>query len=190
MKKINRKLYIFARRVKPMTSGNKTIAGTILFVAGVLYLFGTDIGTHFSNTNLFNSSVIVLGLLVIVSAFFIQMAYKSVIFTILLVVTGITAVVYILFPVNSNTYLAFAYTGYIFAGLAAIASYKFEKSPLSYISILLGILIIITFALWAAKVDLSSGIQMPPSAIDDLIMPWLIGFGAHIIQDSDKKLAT
>ena len=166
-----------------MIFANKTVAGTMLFVGGVIYVFGVGIAEHYSNTTVLNTSVILSGLLIIAGAIFIQRALKSMPFTILLILAGISAF-YILLPGGSNEYNALAYIGYIFAGLAAIMSYKFVKSPMSYISVLLGILALIMFGLWVSGVDLGSGVKISSSAIDNLILPWLIGFGAYMIGDS------
>ena len=168
-----------------MTSVNKTVAGTLLFVGGVIYVVGVGFGEHFNNNTIFNASIVLMGLFVIAGAILIQRALKSVPFTIMLILGGIGTIGVGLLTVNSNEYLALAYVGYIFFGLAAIMSYKFEKSPLSYLSVLLGVLTLIAFALWVFGVDLGSGIKVSPVLVDDLILPWLIGFGAHIIGKSD-----
>lgn len=168
-----------------MNFGNKTIAGTLLFVGGVISVFGVGIGEHYSNNTVLNASIVLTGLLIIAGAIFIQKALKSMPFTIMLILGGIGAF-YILLPLNSNEYYALAYIGYIFLGLAAIMSYKFEKSPLSYISVLLGILALIMFALWVSGINLGSGVKISPSAVDNLILPWLLGFGAHIMGNADS----
>ena len=161
-----------------MTFLYKTAAGTILFVSGVIYVFGVGFGAHYSNNAVLDASVVLAGLLIIAGAIFIQRALKSMPFTILLILAGISAF-YILLPGGSNEYHALAYIGYIFSGLAAIVSYKFVKSPLSYIFALLGILALIMLGLWVSGVDLGSGVKITSSAIDNLILPWLIGFGAY-----------
>jgi hypothetical protein len=38
--------------------------------------------------------------------------------------------------------------------------------------------------LWAANVDLGSGIKVTPIIMDMLLLLWLTGFGAHIIGQS------
>jgi hypothetical protein len=165
-----------------MVFGNKTVAGTLFFVAGVLYVFGVGIGEHYSNNTVLNTSIILGGLLVIAGAIFIQRALKSIPFTIALILGGISAF-YILLPTGSNEYNALVYIGYIFSGIAAIISYRFVKSPLSYLFILLGILALVMFGLWVSGVDLGSGVKISSSAIDNLILPWLIGFGAYMTGD-------
>jgi uncharacterized membrane protein len=170
-----------------MTLSNKSVAGTILFIAGVIYIFGVGFGEHYSNTLVLNSSVVLLGLLIIIGAVFFQRGQKATVFSILLILAGIGTIGVGLLSVGSNEYYALAYLGYIFFGLAAIMSYKYEKSPLSTLSVLLGIAALILFALWVSGVNLGSGTTISASSVDNLILPWLIGFGAHIIADADKK---
>ena len=165
-----------------MALNYKSAAGTILFIAGVQYVSLVSFADHYSNDTLLNSSVILAGLLLIVAAFFILKAYKSAPFTVLLILAGVGTLGVGLLPLNSNEYLALADLGYIFAGLAAILSYKFSKSPLSYLFMLMGILTLIIFGLWVAG-------QVPPSTADNLVLSWMIAFGANIIGDSDKKPA-
>ena len=99
-----------------MTFTSKTVAGTLLFVSGVIYVFGVGVAEHYSNTAGLNTSVILSGLLIIAGAVLIQRALKSIPFTILLILAGIGAF-YILLPVGSNEYWALADIGYIFSGL-------------------------------------------------------------------------
>lgn len=132
-----------------MTLANKTVAGTILFVSGVIYVFGVGLAEHYSNTAGLNTAVILSGLLVIAGAVFIQRAFKSIPFTILLILAGLGAF-YILLTSGSNEYWVLADIGYIAAGLAAIVAYKFVKSPMSYLSVLLGIVALIMFGLWVS----------------------------------------
>jgi hypothetical membrane protein len=127
-------------------------------------------------------------LLMIVGAVFFQLARKSTVFTILLALAGIGTIGVGVFSVGSNVYYAFAYLGYLFFAFAAIVSYKYERSPLSIISLLLGILSLIMFGLWVSGVSIG-GMVISPSSVDNLILPWLIGFGAHIIGESDRKPA-
>ena len=173
-----------------MAYGNKTIAGSFLFVGGVLYIFGANIGGKYGNDMIVNLSVVLLGLLMIASTYFIQRAFKSTLFSILIAIAGVGTVGVGLFPWGSEIYYVLAGIGYVFFGLSAIMSYKFEKSPLSYLSILLGVLAFIALVLWAFGIDLGSGVKVTPLAVDNLILPWLIGFGAHIIGDSSDKSVT
>jgi uncharacterized membrane protein len=168
-----------------MNFGNKTIAGSLLFVGGVVYIFGFGAGAHYGNVQVENASIVVLGLLMVASAYFVQKGFKSIIFSILIALAGIGTIGIGVATWSVDVYNLFAAVGYIFFGLSAIMSYKFAKSPFSYISIALGALALIMLGLWASGVDLGGGIIISPISVDNLVMPWLLGFGAHIIGASD-----
>ena len=169
-----------------MTFKNIKIAGSLLFIGGVQYIFGVGAGVHYGNNTVVSSSVVLLGLLLIASAYFILKALKSMPLSILLIIAGIGALGVGFLPWGSTIYYVFAGIGYVSFGISAFLSYKFEKSPLSYMSIVLGALAFIALALWASGIDLGSGTKVTALSVDNLILPWLIGFGATIIADSDE----
>ena len=168
---------------------NKTISGSILFIGSIIYLLGTVLGEKFSivtfyNITLYNASTALLGVLMLIGVYFIYSAFKSPIFSGLIAVAGIGTVGVGLLTYASTEYYIFAGLGYIFFGLSAIMSYRFEKAPLSFLSIILGVAALIAFGLWVGKVDLGSGMTVTPIVIDTLILLWLAGFSAHIIGDN------
>ena len=167
-----------------MGLGNKTISGSLLFVAAVVYLLGTVIGEKFGNMTVYNAAILLLGLLMLVSVYFIQLAFKAPLFSGLIALAGIGTIGISVLTYASTEYYVFAGIGYIFFGLSAIMSYKYEKTPLSYLSILLGVGSLIALLLWAANVDLGSGMKVTPIIIDMLVLLWLTGFGAHIIGEN------
>jgi hypothetical protein len=168
-----------------MDYGNKTISGSLLFIGSVVYLLGTVVGEKFGNTIVFNAAVVLLGLLMLVSVYFIQRAFKSTLFSAILALAGIGTIGVGLLTFGSTEYYVFADIGYIFFALSAIMSYKYEKAPLSYLSVILGVGSLLAFLLWVASVDLGSGMKVTPIIIDTLILLWLTGFGAHIINKTD-----
>jgi hypothetical protein len=168
-----------------MFSQNEKVAGLLLLVGGILYLWLDSIGVHYSNFDLVNVGLVLLGVLMIAGAYFIQVAFKSMLFTILIVLAAIGTLVIGVVPYGgpSSLYYPFAYLGYVFFALSAIMSYKFEKSPLKYVSIILGVLSLLGLVLWVSGVEISSGITVSPTVIDYLILPWLITFGAYIAHE-------
>jgi hypothetical membrane protein len=168
-----------------MGYGNKTLAGSILFVGGILYVLGTIIGEKFGKESLvYNVPVLLLGLFMIASTYYIQRAFKSTLFSGSLALAGIGTVGvgllgYLMF--DATFYYVFAGIGYVFFGLSAIISYKFERSPLSYFSVLLGVVAFTALLLWPLGIELVAGVKATPIIVDFAIVLWLIGFGAHII---------
>jgi hypothetical protein len=170
-----------------MGYGNKTVSGSLLFVAAVVYLIGTVVGEKFGNMELYSAAIVALGVLMLVGVYFIHMAFKSMLFSALLGLAGIGTLgvgVLTYFSYATTEYYVFAAVGYVAFALASIASYKFEKNPLSYLSIFLGAAQLIALALWAGNIDLGGGMKVTPLIIDLLLLLWLTGFGAHIIGES------
>ena len=168
-----------------MPYGNKTLAGSILFVGAIIYILGTIAGEKFANLTLYNASVVLLGLLMLIAAYFVQSAFKSIVFSALLALAGIGTIGIGLLSYASTEYYVFAGMGYVFFALSAIMSYKYEKAPLSYLSIVLGVAALVALGLWVGNVDLGSGMMVTPIIIDMIVLLWLSGFGAHIIGEKD-----
>ena len=168
-----------------MSYGNKTLSGSILFVGAVVYILGTVAGEKFGNATLYNASVVILGLLMLLSVYFIQKAFKSIILSAFIALAGIGTIGVGLLTYASTEYYVFAGIGYIFFALAAIMSYKFEKAPLTYLSVILGVIALVSLGLWAGNIELGPGIKVTPIIIDMAMMLWLSGFGAHIIGEKD-----
>ena len=161
----------------------KTIAGSILFFAGIIYILGTIIGDKYSLL-IYNSSVLSFGLFMIFGIYFVQKAISNPIFSILLAIGGIGTAALGLLPPDSMIYFVFAVIEYVAFGLGAILSYKFVGSPLGYFLIILGIVSFISLGLWISGIELSPGISVTPIIADFSARLWLIGFGAHQIGNS------
>jgi len=161
----------------------KTIAGSILFFGGIIYILGTTIGDKYSLL-IYNSSVLSFGLFMIFGIFFVQRAIGNPAFSILLALGGIGTAALGLLPQDSIIYFVFAIIEYVAFGLCAILSYKFVESPLGYFSIILGIVSFISVGLWISGIELSPGISVTPIIADLSDRLWLIGFGAHQIGNS------
>ena len=168
-----------------MSNGNKTLSGIILFVGSIIYILGTILGDKYGNITLYNASIVLLGILMLISAYFIQKAFKSVIFSLSLVLAAIGTIGVGLLTFASTEYYALAGLGYVFFAISAVLSYKYVKAPLNYISVILGVVALLALGLWAGNIDLGSGIMVTPITIDMLELLWLAGFGAHIIGEKD-----
>ena len=164
-----------------MTYGNKNLAGSLLFLGGVVYILGTVSGERlFESIGVYNLSVVLLGVFLLAGAFFLQRAFKSVVLSLLVAIAGICAFGVGLLVGNQSLYYPFAAVGYITLGLSAIASFKFGKSPFSYFSAALGALSLIFFAVWAY-----SGATTTSLLTDFSQILWMNGFGAHIMSEKE-----
>jgi hypothetical membrane protein len=95
-----------------------------------------------------NSSVIILGVLVIVGAHFTKRAFSGRLLSAFIVLTGVGAIGVGVFQETTGvTHHIVSLIAFVFAGLSAGASYRLEKPPLSYISALRGVMTLVGVSL-------------------------------------------
>lgn len=137
--------------------------------------------------NIFNSSIILLGLLGVLSAFSFWRGFHQRILSGFIALTSIGAMGVGLFPETAGSiHHIVSLITFIFSGLAAIASFRVQKSPLSYISPLLGAMTLLSLALYISNVFLGLG----PGGMERMIvypaLIWSISFGAHLIASASN----
>lgn len=136
-------------------------------------------------STIFNSSVTLLGLLAIVASYFVQRGFRSRVFTFLVVMTGLGATGVGIFPETAGViHQIVSLITFVFAGLSAIASYRVQKAPSSYFSILLGVMTLVALALYVSNVFLGLG----PGGMERMIvypaLIWAVGFSASLMASS------
>lgn len=184
------------------------VAGTLLFLGAVQFLivlvvaealypnysvslnYISDLGVG-STALIFNSSVFLLGLLVVAGAYFIREAFKSNLLFITLTLTGIGAMMVGLFPETAGVMHTIAsLITFLFGGLAAIVSYRVEKPPFSYLSVVLGALGLVGLGLFASGNYLSLGVGGMERMIAHPVLLWAVGFGGHLVSHSKDAKST
>jgi len=191
-----------------MRYDNRKIAGLLLVIGGVLCTLGmivaealypgystsenyiSDLGVG-PSALVFNSSIFLLGVLAVCSAYFIQKTFNFKLFSILTAITGIGAIGVGLFTEDAGAiHAVFSLITFLFAGISAIVSYKLEKPPLSYLSVVLGTMSLVALVLFASGsyLDLGKGGMERMIAYPALL--WTISFGGHLIGDSKDTSTT
>ena len=140
----------------------------------------------------FNSSVFLFGLLVVVAA---SLIWRGVgtgvgakIIAVLFFIAGIGVMGVGVFTEDAGAiHGAVSMIAFTFGGLSAIASYKLEKTPLNYISIIMGLIAITAMVLFMTQNFLGLGKGGMERIIAYPIVLWAIGFGGHLIGTEDKK---
>jgi hypothetical membrane protein len=174
------------------------VAGLLLFVGGVQSFlaiviaesfypgystaqnFVSDLGVG-PSALIFRSATFLFGILALASIYLMHQVFKSWIFSISLTLASIGMLGTVIFTedfplIHSILSLIFI----LFAGASAIVSYKFEKPPLSYVSVVLGVVTISTLVLLVSGNWLGLGMGgMEHMSLYAALM-WLIGFGAYL----------
>ena len=137
-------------------------------------------------STIFNSSVILLGLFVLVGAYFLQRAFHWKPATAMIALAGIGAIGVGFFPETTGVWHGlFSLIVFLFAGLSAIVTSRFQKVPLFYFSIILGFLTLGALVLYVGGNYLGLG----PGGMERMIVyPVLvatIAFGGHMMAMDD-----
>lgn len=157
----------------------------------------SDLGKLFpASAGIFNASLALLGVLVLVSAYFLQRAFRWRPVTALAALAGIGALGVGLFPEGSpyGLHSLFSLITFLFIGLLAIVAARFQKSPLSYFSVILGLTTLIAMLLYIPD-DGSFGntIGVGVGGLERLIvyptLLWSIAFAGHLMGMEDKTPA-
>jgi hypothetical membrane protein len=199
-----------------MNYNNKRIAGLLFFVGVVQFVLavviseaiysGYSVGQQYmsdlgdwslagNSAAIWDASAILLGVFIIAGAYFIQRGFKNRLFTSLLVISGVGTVAIgvvaenISFPMHS----VFALIAMVFGLASVILSYKFEKSPLSYVSVILGAVTLLATALslsghTSSGFYLGLGLGGMERFIAYSLLLWMLGFGAYLIGESSDSV--
>jgi hypothetical membrane protein len=178
---------------------DRKIAGLFFFIGGVQNVLGiiiaealypgystsenyiSDLGIGPSSL-IFNSSVFLLGVLVVGGAYFIQRAYKLKLFSILIGMSGVGAMGVGLFTEDAGVlHGIFSLITFLFAGLSAISSYKLQKPPLYYFSLVLGAFSLLALLLFISGIFLGLGKGGMERMIVYPVLLWDVWFSGQLI---------
>lgn len=193
-----------------MTISNASKAGVAMFVGGVQFSIGlilaeiyypgynvsanyvSDLGANCPTLQtcminqptsmIFNSSVILLGLLILVGAYFFQRAFHYKPSTAVIALAGIGALGVGLFPETTGVWHSiFSLIVFLFAGLTAVVTARFQKKPMFYFSIILGLVTLVALVLYMGATYMGLG----PGGMERMVMypvlVWSVGFGGHMM---------
>jgi hypothetical membrane protein len=139
---------------------------------------------------IFDSTVAVLGLLVIVGAYYLQRAFAFKPATVTATLAGIGAVGVGLFPETTGVWHGiFSLIVFLFAGLSAIIGARFQRPPMFYFSIILGLGTLAALVLYVGSNYLGLGQGGMERMIVYPVLLWVIGFGGHLMAMDDPQKA-
>lgn len=198
-----------------MARSNARLAGVLFFVAGAQFMLGllvaealypgfnladnyiSDLGIGPSSM-IFNSSAILLGLLLLVGTYFLRRISNFKTLDILLLLMALGAIGIGVFTKSFRTaHGAVASAAFFFSGLSAISSFKVLKKPLSLMSIVLGAMTLGALVLFSIGMITSGSLTsdiaydsdfymgLGPGGMEHMIIYpaglWLAGFSWHLI---------
>ena len=146
----------------------------------------SDLGVG-STAVIFNCSIVVFGVLVAVSGYYLFFIFKDKIFSALLVLSGIGALVVGLFPETAGIpHFAGALMAFFPGALALLASYRIVNKPFAWLSVILGLISLAALSHIVIRVDYGLGVGGIERMIAYPILIWAIGFGAYLMASGEK----
>jgi len=195
---------------------NLNLAGIFFFLAGCIILMGIITAESFYPENytyttansmisdlgateppnsiitqpsamIFNFSMILTGILVLIGTYFLFRYYNDRIAGILIGLLGLGALGVGVFPGNINPqHPVFAMTTFISGGLSAIYSYRLIKSPLKYITLLFGIICLVFLFTASIFMPILGGGGVERWVAYPIVL-WLLGFGGYLLGLGSKE---
>jgi len=199
-----------------MSYDNMRVAGALVFIGGTQFLLGmlvseavypgynvsrnyiSDLGVG-PAAQIFNSSVFLLGLMIIASVYFVHRSFSNRILTSLLVLTGVGAMGVGMFPEDSPLmHEIVSDIAFIFGALVPIAACRLVRKPFAYFSAVMGLLSLSALVLLSAEYSLGLGQQfylgLGPGGMERMIaypmLLWDVTFGGYLMAPPQKSART
>jgi len=199
-----------------MNSGGSKIAGTLLIIGGVQFIIAltiaeaiyldysvannyiSDLGVWSkSSAIVFNPSIILLGITILVASVYIERHYNLVKMIYLYVLSGVGTLGVGLFP--KDTFLingvpvphtVSALLAFVIGGATAAATYKITKSPFRYLSAILGIATLVAFVVFLTTIE-SSALGLGVGGLERMMayptLLWIVSFGGYLTGNQPEK---
>jgi hypothetical membrane protein len=140
------------------------------------------------SSTIFDSSVFVLGALLVASSYFFRKGSGTLFAPIFLGIAGMGAMGVGLFPETTGTlHEIVSLMAFAGGGLTAVSSFRLIRAPLSFFALVLGSLTLIALVMYADGVYLGLGPGGMERIIAFPVLIWGTGFGAYLSAGTEKS---
>lgn len=147
----------------------------------------SDLGVR-AGAPIFNGSIILLGVMILLTSGYLYRAFTDRILTILILLAGIGAIgVGVFTEAFGFIHTVVSFITFVFAALSAIVAFRVLRPPLSYVSILLGAASLVALGLFASENYMQLGVGGMERMIVYPVLAWGIGFGGYLLGPSSAK---
>lgn len=130
----------------------------------------------------FNASISLLGLMTVIASYFVLRGMGAKLAAVLIFIAGVGAIGVGVFTENAGVlHTIMSAIAFLFGGLSAIGTYRLQKSPLNYVSVVMGVIALIALVLFATRNFLGLDKGGMERMIAYPIVLWAIAFGGHLI---------
>ena len=177
------------------------LAGTTQFAIGMIIAEAVDpsysVSTNYisdlgvrAGAAVFNTSIILLGITILATSWFLLRAFKDPILMVLVLLAGVGAVgVGVFTEAFGFLHTIVSFITFLFAGLSAILAFRILPPPFSYVSVLLGVGSLAALGLYASKNFLGLGNGGMERMVAYPVLTWGIGFGGYLLGMSHSQRA-
>ena len=160
-----------------------TIAEIVYPDYSVSGMYISDLGVGTAAAPIFNGSIIILGLLLVLCSWFLFRGYRDRILMVALAVAGVGAAGVGIFTEGSpfGLHSAFSLITFVFAALATILAFRIVRPPLGYLSIVFGVASFAALGLYVSGNYLGLGTGGMERMIVWPVLVWGIGFGDYLL---------
>ena len=141
----------------------------------------SDLGVR-ARAAVFNSSIVLLGVTILATSWFLFRAFKDRILMLVVLLAGVGAIGVGVFNENFGAiHSVVSFITFLFAGLSAILAFRVLRPPISYLSVLLGVGSLAALGLYISKIYLGLGNGGMERMIVYPVLTWGIGFGGYLL---------
>ena len=142
------------------------------------------------SSTLWTSSIIILGILLLVGAYYLQRAFRWKPGASILMLTGVGSIGVGVFPASTGAWhLIFELIAFLFAGLSGIVLARFQRKPMSYLSVILGLATLVVLVLRLTGYDLGLGSGGAERMVLYPALLWGVGFGGYLMATEEPPRA-
>ena len=136
---------------------------------------------------IFNLSIILGGVLVLVTGLYLRRSVRASAFVACVMIAGAAMVGVGVFPESFGVIHGIvSLITFLFISFAAILAYKVEKAPLSYLSVILGIVSLVATGLFTGGIYLGLGEGGMERMIVYPVLLWSIAFSGQLIAEGQS----
>lgn len=191
-----------------------TLGGTILYVGALQWFLGILLAESWNTTYnsridyvselgigdtaaIYNASIFLLGFCMVLAGYFMLRSLKCRVQSLLLAISGIGAMgLGVFYGTIQPWHSIFTLIAIVFGCLAAISSYKIQSAPVSYISVILGLLALVAAVVFFPYLGLPMGstdtfLGMAKGSMERWaiypILAWALAHGSHMARGNNWK---
>jgi hypothetical membrane protein len=193
---------------------NSTLGGALLYIGALQWFLGillaeawdsgynsridyiSELGVG-STAAIYNTSVFVLGLCMVLAAYFMFRAIRCRVQSLLLAISGIGAMgLGIFYGTIQPWHSLCTLIAIVFGCLAAISSYKIQSPPVSYVSVILGVMALAAAIIFFPYLGLPMGstetyLGMAKGSLERWaiypILAWAMSHGSHMVNARNRE---